>query len=391
VKDVDEKEMILKSLKNIAVNTREQCIALLNDFSISTKILCFLPTDDRSDMNIEVANKILNLLIEVAEKLFDDGVEEECIQYQSKLEECDCFNTLLFLLNIYQNISFKVQISVILGNFYKYNDVPDKEKLIFDILINYLKEQSTKKSNQNKNNEFMICVLNTLVNITVGRSYRNKKFFFDGGIIPLLLPLVDSSDTNVWKKTFFLLSNICNTESVEDKNSIINCDIFNVFHKKLLEISPPPPQKIISSNYFLIYRIFLGIHHLLISNPSGVTSFLKTPLIPLLLHTLDSTISIGNTSSDEDIGNIQLYICKCFWRCTDHCYEDSLLLVEMKVIDSLLNIIEMYINEIKEKKVLLNEETIEIISMIFLNTGMNGSNAGSKEEKNKFKDYFDGN
>jgi hypothetical protein len=45
-------------------------------------------------------------------------------------------------------------------------------------------------------------------------------------------------------------------------------------------------------------------------------------------------------------------------RCTEHCYEDTLLLVEMKVIDSLLNIIEIYINEIKKKKILLNEKTV---------------------------------
>jgi hypothetical protein len=63
----------------------------------------------------------------------------------------------------------------------------------------------------------------------------------------------------------------------------------------------------------------------------------------------------------------------------------------MKVIDSLLNIIEMYINEIKEKKIMLNEETVRTISIIFLNTGNKGSNAGSKEEKNKFKNYFDEN
>jgi hypothetical protein len=37
----------------------------------------------------------------------------------------------------------------------------------------------------------------------------------------------------------------------------------------------------------------------------------------------------------------------------------------MKVIDSLFNIIEMYINEIKKKKIILNEETVQTISMIF--------------------------
>jgi hypothetical protein len=63
----------------------------------------------------------------------------------------------------------------------------------------------------------------------------------------------------------------------------------------------------------------------------------------------------------------------------------------MKVTDSLLNIIEMYINEIKGNKMLLNEETVKIISIIFFNMGVNGSNAGSKEEKNKFKNYFDEN
>jgi hypothetical protein len=63
----------------------------------------------------------------------------------------------------------------------------------------------------------------------------------------------------------------------------------------------------------------------------------------------------------------------------------------MKVIDSLLNIIEMYINEIEKKKILLNEETVETISMIFFNTGLDGSDAGSEKEKNKFKNYFDEN
>jgi hypothetical protein len=53
---VDEKEAILKSLKSIAMNTEEECIALLNDFSVSTIFLCFLPSNDKNDMNIEISN-----------------------------------------------------------------------------------------------------------------------------------------------------------------------------------------------------------------------------------------------------------------------------------------------------------------------------------------------
>jgi hypothetical protein len=59
----------------------------------------------------------------------------------------------------------------------------------------------------------------------------------------------------------------------------------------------------------------------------------------------------------------------------------------MKVMDSLLNVIEMYINE----KIILSEKDIQIISMIFFNTGLCGSETGSETEKNKFKNYFDEN
>jgi hypothetical protein len=72
VKDVDEKEAILKNLKNIAVNTKEQCIAILNNFTMDAKILCFLPQNDKNDMDIEVGNEILNLLINFSENLFDE-------------------------------------------------------------------------------------------------------------------------------------------------------------------------------------------------------------------------------------------------------------------------------------------------------------------------------
>jgi hypothetical protein len=290
VKDVDEKEVILKSLKNIALNTKEQSIGILNNFTMNTKILCFLPSNDKTDINIEVGNEILKFLIKVSEKLFDDG-KKECIQFRSKLEECDCFNTLIFLLNIYENISFRVRISIILGNLYKYIVIPNKRKIIIDILINYLKEYS----NEDKNDKLVENALGALTNIT-WEGDENRKVVLDGGIITLLLPFVNYSDTNVWQRTVHLLSNICLVKSVDDKNSIISCGIFDVFHKKLLEISLFPPQKMISLNYYSVYYIIFGIDNLLVFNRSGVTSFLKTPLIPLLLHTLDSTISIEDTS-----------------------------------------------------------------------------------------------
>jgi hypothetical protein len=64
-KDSDEKEAILKIIKNIAVDRKEQCIGVLNNFTMNTKMLCFLPSSDKSDINIEVGNETLNLLIKV--------------------------------------------------------------------------------------------------------------------------------------------------------------------------------------------------------------------------------------------------------------------------------------------------------------------------------------
>jgi hypothetical protein len=47
---------------------------------MNTKILCFLPLNDKSDINIEVGNEILNLLIKVAENLFyGSSNKKECI------------------------------------------------------------------------------------------------------------------------------------------------------------------------------------------------------------------------------------------------------------------------------------------------------------------------
>jgi hypothetical protein len=84
VKDMDGKEAILKSLKDIAVNTKKQCIDILNNFTMNSKILCFMPSNDKNDINIEVGNEILNLLIKVSEKLFYNDNKEECIQFRLK-------------------------------------------------------------------------------------------------------------------------------------------------------------------------------------------------------------------------------------------------------------------------------------------------------------------
>jgi hypothetical protein len=116
--------------------------------------------------------------------------------------------------------------------------------------------------------------------------------------------LINSSEINIYQNSIILLSNICIDSSDEEKNNLIESGIFDVYHKKLLEISPPPPQNILSQNYYSVNCIIYGIKNILYSNSSCVSSFLNTPLIPVLLWTLNSTLTLTITSSDEDIYDI---------------------------------------------------------------------------------------
>jgi hypothetical protein len=56
--------------------------------------------------------------------------------------------------------------------------------MIINVLINYLKEQTTKKPNEDKNDKLVGNALGTLVNIAFGVD-ENKKVLLDDGIVPL--------------------------------------------------------------------------------------------------------------------------------------------------------------------------------------------------------------
>jgi hypothetical protein len=208
-------------------------------------------------------------------------------------------------------------------------------------------------------------------------------------IISLLFNMVNSSEKNEYENSIILLNNIYFHSSIEEKNNFIKSGIFNIFHKKLLEISPPPPQNILSHNYYSISYIIQGIDNLLYLNSSGISSFLKTPLIPLLLQILHSTFTLTITSSDENIFDIQEYICRCFLCVTLSSYDDVCKLIELKMIDIMINIIEKYILQIKEKKTKIKEVTTELATMVIFNTTLLGSNKASITENNKFKKIFE--
>jgi hypothetical protein len=59
------------------------------------------------------------------------------------------------------------------------------------------------------------------------------------------------------------------------------------------------------------------------------------------------------------------------------------------VIDSIKNIIEKYISQIKENKIIIKEKTIELGMIVIFNTTIEGSNEASSLKNNKFKKSFE--
>jgi hypothetical protein len=388
VRSEEEKEIILLDIKKIKRNTGDEKIAVLDERILKNKIFCFLPMNDATGMNSEVAKAVLEVLCDVACDLFSiDYTKEEKKQFGLRFDECDGYNILLFFVNIYKRKELKELISIILGRFYHSIEIPSEGMIIIDILINCLKENKKNNFKETSINKYIKKVLLGLINIS--HNEKNKKLLLDKGITFFLFDFINTSKKNVYENAIILLSNVCGIPSVEEKNKIISSGVFIVLHKKLLEISPPPPGKILSNNYYLVYGIIVSIRKLLSSNSSGVSSLLNTPLIPVLLSTLDSSITLAITSSNENIYNIQDWICNCFVIISTHSYNNVCQLVELKVIDYMINIIEKYISQIKENKKIMKEETAENGIIVISNTTHFGFKEGSSSENNKLKKLFE--
>jgi hypothetical protein len=380
----------LNDLKNIYtnINTKEKKISILKNGILKNKILFSLPINDITEFNRKISKAVLEVLFIVINNLFTrSSTEDETKQFELLFEEANSYNILLFFLNIYKNDEQKELIAIILARFYSYIKIPEEGKIIINILINSLKRNIKNKLTEISINKHIERVLDVLSNISFNKENRN--LFIDKEITPLLFSLINSSEINIYKDSIILLNWICFHSSDEEKNNFIKFGIFDVFHKKLLEILPPPPGKILTQNYYSIWEIIYGINNILNSNSFGVSSFLNTPLIPLLLQILDSVLTLTILSSDENIYRIQKYICDCFVNISSFSYNNICKLIELKVIDIMINIIEKHISQTKKKKTIIKEETAELAATVIFNTTVLGSNKALISENNKFKKIFE--
>jgi hypothetical protein len=250
-----EKEIILNDIKNIKTNTKEERIGVLDERILKHKLFCSLPLNDSTKINKEIAKTILEILCFISCDLFFQNNIEEIKIYELRFEEADGFKILLFLHNIYKNEELKEMISIILGNFYSNIEIGEEGKIIINTLLNSLKKNMNNNLTEISIIENMKRLLRGIISIS--RNDNNEKLLIDKEITPLLFNLINTSEKDIYENAICLLLNICDIQSVEEKNNIINIGAFNVLYKKLLEISPPPPGKVHPSIQLIIVQLIL--------------------------------------------------------------------------------------------------------------------------------------
>jgi hypothetical protein len=267
-------------------------------------------------------------------------------------------------------------------------EIPSEGIIIIDTFINSLKEYITEKQSKSEENH-ILNLLSVLINFTLIE--KNIQIFFEKRIIDILLVLVSDSQNHILCKSVALLWSICCIPSVEAKNTIIKKDIFNILHRRLSELSPSPPQQMKPDDYHSVSCIVGSVKNLLVSNPSGVIPFLNSPLIPVFSWTLESSMSLLNTSSDVNVLNIFTFVCESFYSCAELPYENIILFMEMKGGDLMLNVIEKYVEEIKQNNKRLNEGVVGYVSKTIYNVAANAFDNSDDGERNKMKNIFEEN
>jgi hypothetical protein len=227
--------------------------------------------------------------------------------------------------------------------------------------------------------------------VAISLGVNNEQTLYDKDILNTLFPLMQSPENTVWRKAVTLLRNISAIQSVEAKNAVIEKDIFNILHKKLLEISPEPLRKMDLGDYYCIYTIIIIVNNLLISNPSGVELFLDSPLIPFLNCILDSSISLLDTSSDENLQGIFKDICSLYVKCSKPPFEKISRFIKLNGADTMLSVIEKFVTQIKEDKKRLKEKVVENALITIFNIALHGSTKSKKGKENLAREAFEEN
>jgi hypothetical protein len=347
-------------------------------------ILGMLPPDDITEKHQQLADTGLNLLVEVSIKLFGGNIQlKQKKEYQKTMEDVKGYEKLLKLHSKYQNINRKEKISIILGRFCSFLKIqPEYETIITTLNLGLTNPLTTTNK---LHIDHIICSL-----ISLSLDTENEEILIDCGVIPNIIPLIKNEDSEIWKDSIILVSNISFVNSIEKKLKIINTGLFDVFYEKMLQISPQPPALISFDNFYSLSRICLCVYRLVSNkNFTGVDSFLKTPLIRCLLWTLRSVSSVAITPSCTDnVVKLQKWICSCFLKCVKSSFEHCHLFINFGVIDELFELVEIHIREAKQKRKGMNQFVVKTSLNVLSNITLQGFKTAESNNKNVFCDVF---
>jgi hypothetical protein len=180
-----EQNEILSLLGSIPYHTREECVSVLKEYTLKYKIFSVLPINDSSEFNKGVITVILNILYSVCVKLMNaSGSREEITNFQSQFSNADGYNTLLYILSVYENNKIRERICITLGRFYERVAIPEEGKIVIDILISVLREYTTIRLEKSFV-DHLVSALGALLKITVNDD--NAQTAYDKGILKLLM------------------------------------------------------------------------------------------------------------------------------------------------------------------------------------------------------------
>ncbi|GHU21251.1 hypothetical protein FACS189472_13780 [Alphaproteobacteria bacterium] len=169
----------------------------------------------------ELLNGSLDFFLQILNGYDEKSVIRTYFFGSSEIAEMDLLNWLFVLFKGYKSVEVKVKekIAAVLAQFHRYPDTrfPKKMEIILPLLMNFFESFLQPCSKKEMEQAYMKVSALSYMSTCI----YNKSVLIDGGVVSSLIPLI-GKDCSCSK----LLSLVCQTNSFEHKNKIIDTPNF---------------------------------------------------------------------------------------------------------------------------------------------------------------------
>lgn len=303
------------------------------------EILSYLPSiEDKDTKDREVIESALEVLLKLSVSCFYANVPKASQSTCSEsLRKIDGYSILILLYKTYITERYKETIAVILGRFHDGIPLPVEYHAIITELRNTITKYSLKDIS--KSNYYIDLALVALTSIA--NHPDNKKHLIYHDVTTVILPLLAHPNSNIAVHSLTLLSSFCAVGTIEVKNKIIDYGIFQHFLPHLhyfsqsLPINPGATGSAIPVAT-IITNICALIGMLIIENPYGIDTFLRSGITPLFVNALSNP---PTTVSTYDFSSIQMNMLNVFVACADESYAHTQLLLTFDILPLAVTIV----------------------------------------------------